>query len=106
MMLGYAPSLAGRRRADESRGLSSRTVKNIADSVKSVFTDAVEEGLIGSNPCVWNDRSGPDPGGIPVRHGHLQPDEARDVIPPWNCSRYPAWRPRTCLTPGSEVRQV
>jgi integrase len=56
MMLGYARSLAGRHRVDGSRGLSSRTVKNIADSVKSVFTDAVEDGLIGSNPCVWNAR--------------------------------------------------
>jgi integrase len=55
-MLAYARSLWGRRRANDSRPLASRTLKNIADSVKAVFTDAFEEGLLPSNPCVWNAR--------------------------------------------------
>jgi integrase len=56
MMLAYVRSMGGRLRADGSRCLSGRTVKNVADSVRSVFTDAVEEGVIASNPCVWNAR--------------------------------------------------
>ena len=56
MMLAYVRSLGGRLRADGSRRLAGRTVKNVADSVRSVFTDAVEEGVIASNPCAWNAR--------------------------------------------------
>jgi integrase len=55
-MIAYARSLAGTLRADGSRPLSSRTLKNIADSVKAVLTDAVEDGLLPSNPCAWNAR--------------------------------------------------
>ncbi len=56
MMLAYVRSLPRRLRADGSRCLSSRTVKNVADSVRAVFTDAVEDGVIASNPCIWNVR--------------------------------------------------
>jgi hypothetical protein len=49
MMLAYVRSMGGRLRADGSRCLSDRTVKNVADSVRSVFIDAVEEGVMASN---------------------------------------------------------
>lgn len=55
-MLQYVRSLRSRSRVDGTRELSSRTVKNIADSVRAVFADAVEDGLVRTSPCTWNAR--------------------------------------------------
>src|ERR671930_1208563 len=59
MMLAYVKALPGRKATDSGEPLSSRTVKNIADTVRAVFADAVEEEIIPASPCVWRAKKQP-----------------------------------------------